>query len=90
MAMPAGAQLEGGGSWSFRTDKASKDPARFRWDPGRGIASYAVPYWFLVVVTAFFSCSAVLLKRGQFSLRTLFIATAVVAMVLGLIVWASR
>src|SRR5262245_2172819 len=60
MKMPSGAQLEGGGSWSFHTDKASIDPARFRWEPGPGIASIAAPYWFLVAVAAILSSAAFL------------------------------
>lgn len=90
MKMPAGAQLEGGGSWSFHSDKASKDPPRFCWEPGPGISSFAAPYWFLVIATASCSSAAILLRRRRFSLRTLLIATTLVAIVLGVIVWISR
>src|SRR6185295_12919065 len=78
MKMPPGAQLEGGRSWSFHTDEASKDPARFRWESKRGKTSIAVPYWFLVVTAAFFSFAVFLTRHTRFSLRTLLIATTLV------------
>jgi hypothetical protein len=51
----------------------------------------ALPYWFAVFVSAI-SASAPWLTRldWRFSLRTLLIATTLVAVVLGLIVWATH
>jgi hypothetical protein len=47
-----------------------------------------VPSWFAVVLAS--SLSAVPWIRWRFSLRTLLIATTLVAVALGLIVWAGR
>jgi hypothetical protein len=47
-----------------------------------------VPHWFLVLATI--GLSALPWLRLRFSLRTLLIATTLVAVVLGLVVWASR
>jgi|tagenome__1003787_1003787.scaffolds.fasta_scaffold20707841_3 hypothetical protein len=46
------------------------------------------PHWFLVALLAAFS--AIPWVRWRFSLRTLLIATTLVAVVLGLIVWSIR
>jgi hypothetical protein len=48
----------------------------------------AIPYWFLVPVSAV--CAAVPWIRWRFTLRTLLIATTLVALVLGVIVYAAR
>jgi hypothetical protein len=69
------------------TDSASvKKPAfRAHWlaNPP-GISAYA-PHWFPVLLFATFAAAPWL--RWRFSLRTLLIATTLVAVVLGLIVW---
>jgi hypothetical protein len=46
------------------------------------------PHWFLVLLSAAFATAPWI--RWRFSLRTLLIATTLVAVVLGLIVWAAR
>jgi hypothetical protein len=51
--------------------------------------SLVVPYYFLVLVTGVVAV-APWLSMSRFSLRTLLIATTLVAVVLGLIVWATR
>jgi hypothetical protein len=47
-----------------------------------------LPYWFLITVAGTFSTTPWL--HWRFSLRALLIATTLVAVVLGLIVWLSR
>jgi hypothetical protein len=49
---------------------------------------WAVPYWLLFAV--FSTLAIVPLLHWRFSLRTLLIATTLVAVVLGLIVWSLR
>jgi hypothetical protein len=49
-----------------------------------------VPYWFIVLVTAAFSVAPWIQWSKRFSLRTLLIAMTLVAVVLGLVVWAMK
>jgi hypothetical protein len=71
-------------------------PPWYRFDSGRlslfrpwGFNSFlVVPHWVIVIVTA--SMMAAPWLRWRFSLRTLLIATTLVAVVLGAAVWASR
>jgi hypothetical protein len=50
-----------------------------------------MPYWFLVITPALFAALPWARQlRWRFSLRTLLIATTLVAVVLGLIVWAVK
>ena len=53
---------------------------------GRSFASVCVPFWFLIGLTA--SMTAAPWLHWRFSLRTMLIATTLVAVVLGLIVYA--
>jgi hypothetical protein len=53
-----------------------------------GLYGARVPYWFLIVAIAV--APVVINRRWRFTLRILLIATTLVALVLGLIVWASR
>jgi hypothetical protein len=53
-----------------------------------GIPGWALPYWSLVVLTLAISMTSWL--PWEFSLRTLLIATTLIAIVLGLAVWANR
>ena len=50
--------------------------------------SIGVPFWFAIGITA--NISAAPLLRWRFSLRTLLIATTLVAVGLGVVVWLSR
>jgi len=47
-----------------------------------------IPYWPLVLVTSLLTVAPLI--RRRFSLRTLLIATTLVALVLGLVAWSSR
>ncbi len=50
-----------------------------------------LPYWFAVFVSATFAGAPWLSRLDwRFSLRTLLIATTLIAVLLGLIVWLSR
>src|SRR5262245_18068408 len=50
----------------------------------------ALPYWSPVVISAAFVAAPWLVGRGhRFTLRTLLIATTLIAVVLGLVVWSS-
>jgi hypothetical protein len=58
---------------------------------GRDYFSFCVPYWFLVLAaTTFAGIPWLPWWSSRFSLRTLLIATTLVAVVLGVIVWATR
>jgi hypothetical protein len=60
----------------------------FRWYFKPNLWAIIFPYWFAVLLPA--SVASLPWLRWQFSLRTLLIATTLVAVVLGLIVYASR
>jgi hypothetical protein len=49
-----------------------------------------VPFWFPVLIASLFTVSPWIGWSNRFSLRTLLIATTLVAGVLGLAVWAMR
>ena len=57
---------------------------RFAFDSKQG----AIPYWFSASIVA--TLAALPWLRKRYSLRTLLIATTLIAVVLGLVVWASR
>jgi hypothetical protein len=48
------------------------------------------PYWFWLLIPATLAAIPWLLRSNRFSLRTLLIATTLVAFVLGLVVWMVR
>jgi hypothetical protein len=52
--------------------------------------SFIAPYWFLILLTAAIAAAPWLRWPKRFSLRTLLIATTLVAVVLGLIVAVLR
>jgi hypothetical protein len=49
-----------------------------------------IPYWFIVIATLMFGALSWIRWPKRFTLRTLLIATILVAVVLGLIVWLER
>jgi hypothetical protein len=52
---------------------------------------FTVPHWFLVLIASTFAAAPWLSKmRSSFSLRTLLLATTLLAIVLGFSVWATR
>jgi hypothetical protein len=63
----------------------------FGWHISRDFVLIASPYWFLVLTAATLGLlTAALRPRWHFSLRTMLIATTLVAVVLGLGVWLAR
>ena len=56
-----------------------------------GLLAVGMPHWFpLLILIAFATMPWVRYVGWRFSLRTLLIATTIIAVVLGLIVWAAR
>jgi hypothetical protein len=82
--------------WTF-TSKSIADEGIVAPDSFLGFRFYQSPlqwkfyvaHWFLVVVTSMAAIATLPRFSGRFNLRTLFIATTLVAVVLGLIVWAA-
>jgi hypothetical protein len=66
-------------TWAFNTESV----------PFRLIVA-AVPFWFPVLLSATFAAMPWIRYFRRFSVRTLLIATTLVAIVLGLVVWATR
>jgi len=60
----------------------------FMWEITPESAIIAVPYWFPILLISILAAGPWF--RWRFSLRTLLIATTLVAVVLGLILWMSR
>ena len=73
-----------------------QDSPAYRGLFGAGIAqtstsfTVGVPYWFLILAAVAMAATPWLLSCRRFSLRTLLIATTLVAVVLGLVVWLSN
>jgi hypothetical protein len=79
--------------WSFLTHAANyraweKNPSSEFLGIRFGSFFVALPYWIIVASVAILSAMPVLPSR--FSLHTLLVATTLVAVLLGLIVWAAR
>ena len=71
------------GSWNF-----SGEVLGFRWESGNGHWHLTVPDWAALLLTV--ALAAAPWIKWRFSLRTLLIATTLVAVLLGLIFWFSR
>jgi hypothetical protein len=67
---------------------ASRIPLRLTHERSGGQEVWATPIWIVLLVVS--AIAGVPWLRFRFSLRTLLIATTLVAVVLGLIVWAAR
>jgi hypothetical protein len=85
--------------WHFQSKSADQNAVRgWKWERGLamdqreverlGFLTVSMPTWFLCGL--FLSVAAVPWHPFRFSLRTLLIATTLVAVALGFIVWASR
>jgi hypothetical protein len=72
-----------------RDDRTVSESWDLDWDSD-GNAWLTTPYWFWVLATATVSILQWARTRMSFSLRTMLIATTLVAVVLGLAVWAGR
>ena len=67
--------------------------ARFRWGSPRwyqGLWYVGAPYWFLTIATASIAIVPWIRPSRRFSLRTLLIVTTLIAVVLGLAIYAAR
>jgi hypothetical protein len=62
----------------------------FRWQFKPSLVVIVFPFWIVVLTPATFTVIPWLHWKRRFSLRTLLIATTLVAAVLGAIVWATR
>jgi hypothetical protein len=83
--------LDGGVSWI--TSRGATDPDKvFMWQPypleALGGGSFALPHWVPIMISAALAVAPWI--RWRFSLRALLIATTLVAVFLGAIVWLSR
>ena len=76
--------------FSYTALNASEPQAVFVWNTNllQGPVGISFPYWLLILVAA--ATAALPWLRYRFSFRTMLIATTLVAVVLGLIVWAAR
>jgi hypothetical protein len=74
----------------YRENEPSKPPNRFLLGisyPPPSYVTLCVPYWLLVLLSTLLAAVPWLPWSKRFSLRTLLIATTLVAVVLGLVVW---
>jgi hypothetical protein len=74
--------------WKYMSHKPAMVDSMFKWESIGTSTMIRVPNWLLVVPLAI--AVAIPWLRWRFSLRTLLIATTLVAVVLGLIVYAAR
>jgi hypothetical protein len=76
--------------WSYgRSLKVQPNEGRFGF--GREHEGFFVPHWLLILISATFAVLPWIRQlQYRFSLRTLLMATTLVAVVLGLAVWAAR
>jgi hypothetical protein len=70
--------------------KAVPTTVGFAWNSYNNGVHVFVPYWFLCTVAAGFAALPWLPWAKSFSLRTLLIGMTVVAVVLGLVIWAVK
>jgi hypothetical protein len=73
--------------WRYGSGAVSPSPPRFEWSNTATKSKLTVPYWFIVSAVAAMAYAPWISRR--FSLRTMLIATTLVAVVLGLAVWAG-
>ena len=81
-------QVDSGSSprgWHYQSRPVTSVPEQFYWDSTSTLRAIHVPIWFLCVVSLAFGTLPWLPYR--FSLRTLLIATTLIAVLLGLVVW---
>ena len=70
--------------WRHSAMESHERPAKFEWVDIPPVFQTTVPYWFLVLMAIALSCLPWTMPR--FTIRSLLIATTLVAVVLGLIV----
>jgi hypothetical protein len=83
-----GSLWSGGSGWNFRPIPAgNRSRSSFGWQWSEADKKIKAPCWFLALLFSIFA--AVPWIRWHFRLRTLLIATTLVAMVLGLVVYVA-
>ena len=78
----------GNAPWNHQSRGPNSESPAYQWHWRDGHTAIFVPLLFFVA--AFSGCASIPLGITHFSLRTLFIATTLVAVGLGLVVWAGR
>jgi hypothetical protein len=73
--------------WHFRTQPADKKYQGFMWKSSVAYNLVGIPTWFLLILSVALAVPPWIHWSSRFSLRTLLIATTLVAVGLGLIVW---
>ena len=77
--------------WHFRTQPEDRTYRGFMWKSSGTYTRVGIPTWFLLILSVTLAAIPWLpWWSNRFSLRTLLIATTLVAVVLGLIVYATR
>jgi hypothetical protein len=90
----AGGMPQGWSAWTYPSDPSEYPRAWYAYPSTEilgfrfGKFFFAMPHWFPAVVAV--TAAAVPWLRWRFTLSTLLIATTLVAVVLGLIVWAAK
>jgi hypothetical protein len=74
--------------WRHSAMESHERPAKFEWVDVAPVFQITVPYWFLVLMAVVLSCSP--WTPPRVSVRTFLIATTLVALVLGLALYAGR
>jgi hypothetical protein len=83
------ADLTGWGVESVPAESADSPPYWFDHSAQRG-GEIRFPYWFPVVLTSVLAAAFAARPPYRFSLRTLLVATTIVAVVMGLIAYLAR
>jgi hypothetical protein len=78
--------------WNYASVESTEKPPDFRWvlSSADDEAPFYIPLWILTSIAAVFAAISLMPWSKRFSLRTLLIATTLVAVVLGLVVWLLR
>jgi hypothetical protein len=73
--------------WRHQASSANRNPARFQWIADPELLQVNVPNWFLVLTFA--ALSRISWAGARFNVRTMLIATTLVALLLGVTKWAN-
>ena len=76
--------------WKLRSQQVVAGFSNFRWSRAPNIPYVVIPLWLPVLISATLAAAPWIRWSNRFSLRTLFIATTLIAVVLGAIVYVSR
>ncbi len=76
--------------WKHSSDEPVKPPKNFEWASTAKQSTIRAPIWFLVILLAFATALPWFGRARRFSLRTLLIATTLIALALGTVALLSR